>query len=172
MPRSTSQDCCCQSPLPWEKPLMTHACPGDHPTLAVRSGSVSCGITAPSSGSWCKQDFFVCVIQEWSLCFSQSFWIPAIKFLWPAKSDSLGIASLYTGFPSWETWRGAQNLHNKGGTYLVSVFSSFVVTHSESMGFDFIIIEPLLLSGCGFFFGYGVSVLVVLVSSCWWLFNS
>ena len=58
MPRSTSQDCCCQSPLPWEKPLMTHACPGDHPTLAVRSGSVSCGITAPSSGSWYKQDFF------------------------------------------------------------------------------------------------------------------
>ena len=35
---------------------------GDTQTLTGRSGSVSCGVTAPSSGSWCTQSC-VCTLQ-------------------------------------------------------------------------------------------------------------
>ena len=35
------------------------------------------------------------------------------------------------------------------------LFSSLWVTHLAGMGFDFIIIEPLLLSCCSFFFVFG-----------------
>ena len=51
---------------------------GDPPTLAGGSGSVSLGFTAPSPGSRCAH-YFVCTLQEWSLCFPQSCQSPAIK---------------------------------------------------------------------------------------------
>ena len=51
---------------------------GDPPTLAGRSGSVSPGVTAPSPGSRCTH-YFVCAVQEWSLCFPQFCQNPAIK---------------------------------------------------------------------------------------------
>ena len=38
-----SQDCCCQSPCPCCRPLLTCASSGDTRTLKVWSGSVSCG---------------------------------------------------------------------------------------------------------------------------------
>ena len=45
------------------------------------------------------------------------------------------------------------------------MFSSLWVTHLAGMGFDFIMIVPLLLSHCGFFvFGHGISFF--LVGSC------
>ena len=53
---------------------------GDPPTLAGESGSVSYGVTAPSSGSRCTP-YFVCALQEWSLCFPPSCRSPAIKSL-------------------------------------------------------------------------------------------
>ena len=63
MPRGTFQDCCYQCPCPQGEPLLTHTSTGDPPTLAGRSGSVSCGVTA--SFPWvlvCTN--FVCVLQD------------------------------------------------------------------------------------------------------------
>ena len=48
MPRSTSQNFCCQCPCPHGEPQPPPASAGDPPTLAGRSGSVSCGVTSPS----------------------------------------------------------------------------------------------------------------------------
>ena len=76
MPRSTSQNFCCQCPCPHSKPQSPPASAGDPPTLAGRSGSVSCGVTAPSPGSRCIH-YFVCALQEWGLCFPQSCRNPA-----------------------------------------------------------------------------------------------
>ena len=60
------------------EPQLPAASAGVPPTLAGRSGSVSCEVTAPSPGSRCAHDF-VCALQEWSLCFPQSCQSPAIK---------------------------------------------------------------------------------------------
>ena len=43
-----------------------------------------------SPGSWCMKDF-VYDLQEWSLCFSQSYGIPIIKCRWPSRSDSQSL---------------------------------------------------------------------------------
>ena len=60
------------------EPQLPPASAGDPPTVAGRSGSVSHGVTAPSSGSRCAH-YFVCALQEWSLCFPQCCRSPAIK---------------------------------------------------------------------------------------------
>ena len=44
-----SQVCCCQSPCPRSRPPLTCASTGDTQTLKGKSGSVSCGVTAPFS---------------------------------------------------------------------------------------------------------------------------
>ena len=76
--RSTSQNFCCQCPCPHGEPQPPPASAGDPPTLEDRSGSVSPGVTASSPGSRCTH-YFVCALQEWSLCFPQSCQSPAIK---------------------------------------------------------------------------------------------
>ena len=48
MPMSTSQNFYCQCPCPRGEPQPPPAFAGDPPTPAGRSGSVSCGLTAPS----------------------------------------------------------------------------------------------------------------------------
>ena len=48
MPRSTSQNFCCQCPCPHGETEPTPASAGDPPTLAGTSGSVSPRVTAPS----------------------------------------------------------------------------------------------------------------------------
>ena len=53
MPRSTSQNFCCQCPCPHGETQPPPTSAGDPPTLASKSGSVSYGITAPSPVSWC-----------------------------------------------------------------------------------------------------------------------
>ena len=113
-----------------------------------------------SSGSWCVQSF-VCALPDWSLCFPQPSGEPIIKSRWPSRPDSLGIPSPFVRSPGWEAWHGVQNLYNSVRTSLVLLFSSLWVTHSVGMGFDFIMIAPLLLSRWGFFFvsGHGVSFL-------------
>ena len=103
-----------------------------------------------SSGSWCMQDF-VCELQDWSLCFPQSCGSPIIKFHWPSRSDSLRISSPFVRSPGWEAWCWVQNLHNGGRTSLVLLFSRLWVSHLVGMGFDFIMIVPLLPSPSGFF---------------------
>ena len=78
MPRSTSQNFCCQCPCPCSEPQPPPASAGDPPTLAGTSGSVSYGVTAPYPGFSCAH-YFVCALQERSLCFPQSCRSPAIK---------------------------------------------------------------------------------------------
>ena len=69
------------------EPHLPPASAGDPPTLAGGSGSASYGVTAPFPGSWCAH-YFVCALQEWSLCFPQSCRSPAIKSN-PANFQSL-----------------------------------------------------------------------------------
>ena len=75
---SISQNFCCQCPCPHSEPQLPPASAGDPPTVAGRSGSVSYGVTAPSLGPR-RAHYFVCALQEWSLCFLQSCRSPAIK---------------------------------------------------------------------------------------------
>ena len=44
---SMLQDCFIRWPKPYSKPLLTHASSGDSRTLTGKSGSISCGVTAP-----------------------------------------------------------------------------------------------------------------------------
>ena len=78
MPKSTSQNFCCQCPCPHSEPQPSPASAGDPPTVAGKSGLVSYGVTAPSPVSLCAH-YFVCALQEWSLCFPQSCQSPVIK---------------------------------------------------------------------------------------------
>ena len=125
---------------------------GDPPTLAGRSGSVSYGVTALSPGSRCTH-YFVCALQEWSLCLPQACQSPAIKSHWPSKSNSLGLPTSLARPPGWEGWRGAQILYSSGWTSVVYLFSSFIV------------IAPLLPSHCGFSFVFGCGVPFLVSSS-------
>ena len=59
MPRSTSQNFCCQCPFPRSEPQPPPASAGDRPTLAGRSGSVFYGVTAPSP--WVLMRTLLCV---------------------------------------------------------------------------------------------------------------
>ena len=79
----------------------------------------------------------------------------AFKTRFPGPKDSQS----FVRSQDWEAWCGVQNLHNSGRTSLVLLFSSLWVTHLVGMGFDFIVIVPLLPSRCNFFFvfGWGVS---------------
>ena len=65
--------CCTQCPWPSSRPPLIHASAGDSQTLMGKSGSVSCGVTAPFSWSWCAQG---------SVCASKS--------LFPQSSLSSG----------------------------------------------------------------------------------
>ena len=102
------------------------------------------------SGSWCTQNF-VCALQDQNLSFPQYSGSPIIKSCWPA-------GQIPWGFP---IPLSHQNLHHSGRTSLV-LFSSLWVTHPGGMGFDFIVIVPLLLSRCVFFFVFGCGFFVVV----------
>ena len=111
----------CLSIHPHSELLPTHTSSGDPPTLVGRSGSIS-GHLLLSLESWCTQDF-VCVLQKWSICFSQSCRNLVIKSHKPSKSDSLGISSLFARSPGFEAWHEAQHIHNSGRTTLMLLFS-------------------------------------------------
>ena len=66
------------------------------PALPGKSGSVSCGVTAPF---FCVlvHTRFCCALQESQSCGSSE-----IKSHQPSKSNSLGVLSLFAKFPGWE----------------------------------------------------------------------
>ena len=121
------------------------------------------------------QQDFVYALQEWSL-FSSVLWkccnqiLVTFKVRFPGDSQVLFSRDPQAGNPANE----AQNLHNSGRTSLVLLFSTLWVTHLVGMGFDFIMIVPLLKSCCSFVFVFWCGYLFwwVPVSSCRWLFNS
>ena len=61
---------CCRCSSPRGGPLWTHASTGDPQTLTARSGSVSCGVTAPFPGSWYTRGF-ACALER-GVCLPQS----------------------------------------------------------------------------------------------------
>ena len=95
----TSQDCCSQSPCPHGRSLSTRAASGDTESLIGRSGSVSCGDTV--SFSWLLVHIRFCFVPSKGL-FPQSCGSSVIKSLWPQKSNSLGVLSLFAGSPRWD----------------------------------------------------------------------
>ena len=133
------------------EPLATHSSTGDPPALAGSFGSVSYGVTAPFPWVLLCSRCCLCPLRL-ELLFPQSCGSLMIKSHWPSRSDSLGIPSPFVGSPGWGAWYGVPNLYNSGRTSLVLLFSSLWITHQMGMGFDFIMIVPLLLSCCSFFF--------------------
>ena len=159
-PRGPFQDCCCQCPHPCGKPLLTDIYRGDPPPTAGKSGHCP----FPLGPGACKILF---VPSKSGVCFPQSCGSPVIRSCWSLKSDSLGIPSPLVGYTGCEAWCGSQNLHNSGRISLVLLFSSLWVTYSVGIGFDFIVLAPLLPSHCKLLvFGHGVSI------SFWWVLVS
>ena len=134
--------------------LSTHTSTGGPPTLGGSFGSVSCEIFASLLWVLVHAKFCLCPPRLESL-FTQSSGRYIIKACWPSRPDSLRILSPFVGSLGWEDWCGVQNLHNSERTSLVLLFFSLWVTHPAGMGFDFIMIAPLLSSRCDFFFVFG-----------------
>ena len=173
----TSKRICTKKPLPGL--LMPIPCchsetlpAGYPPTLAGRSGSVSCRITAPFPLDLCTR-FCLCPIAG-SLCFPYSCGGPVIKSHWSSKSDSLGILGPFARSPGWEVWHEAQNLHNNGGTSLVLLFSRLKAAPSWGMryNFDHVCTPPTISLQLICLWILGIFTWWVSVSSCQWLFNS
>ena len=117
-----------------------------------------------SPGSWFTWNF-TWALQEWSLYFPQSYGSSLIKSCWLSKSDSLGIPHPFARSPSWEVWRGVQNLHSSGRISLVLLFSSLWVTHPLLWlcpSYHFIIAAPLSLD-VEYLFLVGSSVLSMML---------
>ena len=108
-------------------------------------------------GSQCTQGL-VCVLQERSFYFSQSCGIPAIKSYWLSKPNALGHPCPDARIPGCEAWHGAQNSHSHGSTSAIQLFSGWWIAHPVHVSFDFIMIAPLLLFNCGFFFVFGCRI--------------
>ena len=70
----TFQNCCTQYPWPRNRPLSTHASTRDPWTITSKSGSVSCGVTAPFSWVLVCTRFCLCPPRVsvspalWKLC--------------------------------------------------------------------------------------------------------
>ena len=83
-------------------PLLILPSTGDGSTLADNFSSVSWGVTAPFFRSWCVQDF-VCALQEWSLCFSQSCGSPIVTYRWPSRWGFCGDSQSLCWIPRLES---------------------------------------------------------------------
>ena len=90
MPIYASQNCCCQYPCPWGRPLPTHTTTENPQILTGRCGSVSCGVTAPFSWVLVGTEFCLCPPR---VCVSPS---PA-EVLW--SNISVLQSQIPWGFP-------------------------------------------------------------------------
>ena len=84
-----SQDCCSQCPWPCSRPLLTHASTKESWRLTGKSGSVSCGVTAPFS--W--------VLVHTRFCFSGGslehlwrIWALILNTILPLPPSRLGFS--------------------------------------------------------------------------------
>ena len=178
LPRGLCHQGTSSAPHPCGESLPTHASTRDPPKLAGSFGSVSCGVTA--SLLWLSVHTKFCLYPPrleslFPLVLQKSYnqISLALKARFPEDSQPL------CGKPRLECSE-VQNLHNSVRTSLVLLLSSLWVTHLVDKIFDFIMTVPLLLSHCRFFFVFRYEVflfvclilMVVLASSCLWLFNS
>ena len=145
MPIGTFQDCRYQCPYPCGEPLLTHVSTGDPPTLAGRFGSVFCGVTAPFLWVLVHTRFRLCPPRLESLLppvpWKTYDQIPlAFKVRFPGDSQTLclipRLGSLIWGSELSQQWEN----------FFGIIVLQFVVTNFMGIGFDFIVIAPLLLS--------------------------
>ena len=89
--------CHTKYPQPCSRPLLTHASAADSWTLTGKSGSVSCGVSAPF--------FWILVHSKFCLCpkslFPQPCVSSVIKSHLHPKSNSLGVLSPFARSPGW-----------------------------------------------------------------------
>ena len=106
-----------------------------------------------SPGSLCTQDI-VCALQESSLCFAQSCNQTPLTF----KPRFSGDSSFDYQTPRLEnlTWASKHSL--LWDNFCGIIAFQFVGSPRSSMGFEFIMIAPLLPSRCGFLFVFGCRV--------------
>ena len=157
MPKGTFLDCCSQCPCTFGEALLTHPSIGDPPTLA---GSFWFSLlwdhcSFPLGLGMCKT---LLVPSKTGGLFPPVF--PPVKVL---SSDLAGLQGQipleiprpFVRAPGWKAWCGVQHLHSSGrfssGYFtavllLVLLFCSLWVIHLTGMGFDFIVIAPLLLT--------------------------
>ena len=57
------------------RPPPIHTCSGESWTLTGKSGSVSCGVTAPCPGSWCTQGFVYSLQESVSSVLCRFWWL-------------------------------------------------------------------------------------------------
>ena len=161
---STSQNFCCQCPCPLGEPQPPPASAGDPPKLAGRSGSVSCEVTDPSPpGAWCAH-YFVCALQERSLCFSPVLLKSCNQTLlafkvWFSGDSSSCCQTPRLGILTWGSESSLQWVDSCGIIVL-----QFVSRPPSGYGIWFVI-APLLPSHCGFSFVFGCGVSFLVSSS-------
>ena len=146
-----------QCPSPCSEPLLTHASTVDPLALAGSFDSVSCVVTALLFWVLVHIVFCLC-LPRLKFCFSQSSESLIIKSHQPVRPDSLRIPSPFVRSPVWGAWCMVQNLQNSGRSTLILFFSSAWVMHLVDIGFDLILIVPLLPPSCSFFFVFGCGV--------------
>ena len=93
---------CVQCPLTPQQ--ASHASARDSWTLPGKSGSVSCGDTAPFSWLLVHTRFCLC---PQKVCFPQFCESSIVKSHWSPKSNSLGVLSPFAKFPGWEICCGS-----------------------------------------------------------------
>ena len=107
----------------------------------------------------------MCALQVWSLCFPQSCGSPIIK-----PTGDQGQVPWEFPVPLSDPQAGKSDVGLRTFTTVrellwYELFSSWWITHSVGIGFDFIMIVPLLTFHCSFFFVFGCGISFFLVGS-------
>ena len=156
---------------PWATAAPTSA--GDLPTVAARYGSVSYGVTAPSTWVLVCTLLCVCPPRVESLfspvLLKSCNQIPLAFKVWFYGNSSSHCQTPRLGSLTWGSEPSFQWVDFCGIIVL-----QFVSRPPSGYGIWFYCDCTLLPSHCGFsfVFGCGVSFLVSPESSCWWLFSS
>ena len=141
-------------PHPCGESLLTRASTGDPPILTGSFGSVFYGVTAPFLWVFVHTRFCLCPSRLESH-FPQSCGSPIIISHWTSRSDSLTIPSALSDLQAGKSDVRLRNFTTVGELLWYYCSPVCGVTHPEDMGFDCIMIVPLLPSLCGFFFVFG-----------------
>ena len=143
-------------PRPRGEPLATHASTGGPPTVAGSFGSVSCGVTVPLLQVLVCAKFCLCSPRRESL-FPTVSWEAYDQILLTLKARFPGDFQSFVASQAGNPDMGFRTFTTVGD-HLWYMLSSLWIIHLASMGFDFMVIAPLLPSHCSIFvFGRGVS---------------
>lgn len=120
---------CHQDQCPWVSGRRPSALLGDLPTLARRSGSASCQISAFTLGPRACES--VCPPVTSGMCFHSSFGTPEVRPRWPSKPNAWGAVFLVP-----DSWAGGPGVwacdsHARGGASIMHLFSRLCVAHPD-----------------------------------------